>query len=371
MSEGPSNRIAWVATALAVSALAALGYSHFQGREAEQRIELDAARRLADLSAQVTRAERELADTTARLKQSEARLTDFDAKLAEREGDRAAIAEMYRELSRSVDDRLLAEVEQILVLSQQQLQLSGNINGALVALEAADQRLQRAEKLNTSRLRRAIAQDVDRLRALPAVDVAGLAIKLDTLAASIDTLPLALGGPLPSQDVKDAKPIAKPNAKSAVVSTKTQPEASAQTAAPVSAGPTPAPAPAPTPWGARVWRDFWGELSQLVRVREALPNESALIAPREAYFARQNLKLRLLSARLSLLARDEANYKADLSAAAEIIHRYFDARQKVTQGVRDSVKQLAASPIAISLPDINASLAEMRAARLPRERIGR
>jgi uncharacterized protein HemX len=96
-----------------------------------------------------------------------------------------------------------------------------------------------------------------------------------------------------------------------------------------------------------------------------------LLAPREVYFARQNLKLRLLSARLNLLSRDESNYKADLAAATDILNRYFDGRQRATVSVRDSLRQLAASPIAISLPDINASLAEMRAARLPRERPGR
>jgi uroporphyrin-III C-methyltransferase len=381
MSSAPHARAAtpaltWAALAVGVAALGAGAYAYYDTRAAQAQLETEAARRIAELATKLARTERDLADTTARLKQAEGRHADFDAKLAEREGDRAAIAEMYQELSRSVDDRLLAEVEQILVLSQQQLQLNGNVKGALVALEAADSRLQRAEKLNTSRLRRAIAQDIERLRSLPAVDVAGLAIKLDTLATAAESLPTVLAGALPGPLVQEVAP--PKESKAAKLSANAKSAAAASPVVSPAALPTPLTTPATTSpinpddsWAGRVWRDLWGELSQLVRIRDAQPNEASLLAPREVYFARQNLKLRLLSARLNLLARDEANYKADLAGASDLIGRYFDTRQKATQSVREGVRLLAGSSITISVPDINASLAEMRAARLPRERVGR
>jgi uroporphyrin-III C-methyltransferase len=333
-----SPRIALAGLALALLALLAAGAVFHTQREDSQRIELDASRRLAQLTTDLGRTQRELADTTARLKQTESRVTDLDGKLAEREGDRAAIADMYRELSRSVDERLLTEVEQILVLGQQQLQLSGNVAGAIAALEAADQRLQRAEKLNSGRLRRAITQDLDRLRALPTVDVAGIAIKLDTLAASIDGLPAALGaGPEPAT-IRPAG---------------TAPAPSGETAA---------------AWPARLWADFRHELSQIIRVRDALPNEVQLLAPKDIQWVRQTLKLRLLSARFHLLARDEANYRADLAAARDLTSRYFDVRAKATIVLQAGIKTLAASPITIGVPDLNGAMSELRAARLPRER---
>jgi uroporphyrin-III C-methyltransferase len=333
-----------LAVLIATLALIATGLTYQQGRLELQRVELEASRRLADLATQLGRTQRELADTIARQRQNESRQTDFDAKLAEREGDRTAIADMYRELSRNVDERLLTEVEQILILGQQQLQLSGNVTGAIAALEAADQRLQRAEKLNASRLRRAIGQDLDRLRSLPAVDVAGLAIKLDTLATQVDTLPATLAQALP-------------------------PETQSGDASKVSlAKPTPsATAPSSPRWEA-LWRDITAEWSQLIRIREAQPNEMQLLTPREIYLARQTLKLRILSARFHLLARDEANFKADLAAAQDLLSRYFDARQPLTIKAREQFRTLASSPITIATPDINTSLAELRAARLPRDR---
>src|SRR5260221_8955853 len=97
---------------------------------------------------------------------------------------------MYRELSRSADDRVLSEVEQMLVLASQQLQLAGNVRGALAALQAADQRLARADKLAATPLRRAITQDMDRLKAVPQADTVGIAVKLDGRIAQSEAPPL-------------------------------------------------------------------------------------------------------------------------------------------------------------------------------------
>ena len=121
-------------------------------------------------------------------------MTDLEARVADTQEQRVALEEMYRELSRSADDRLLSEVEQMLVLASQQLQLAGNVRGALAALQAADQRLAKAEKLAATPLRRAIAQDMERLKAVPQVDTVGIAVKLDQLIAQADTLPMLIVG---------------------------------------------------------------------------------------------------------------------------------------------------------------------------------
>ena len=114
-----------------------------------------------------------------RCKEAQARLAELEARVADTQEQRVALEEMYRELSRSADDRVLSEVEQMLVLASQQLQLAGNVRGALAALQAADQRLARADKLAATPLRRAITQDMERLKALPQVDTVGIAVKLD------------------------------------------------------------------------------------------------------------------------------------------------------------------------------------------------
>ena len=125
--------------------------------------------------------------------------------MAETQESRVQLEEMYRDLSRNADDRLLSEVEQMLVLASQQLQLAGNVRGALAALQAADQRLARAEKLAAAPLRRALAQDMDRLKALPQVDTVGIAVKLDNLIGQCRPLPLLIADTLPPTRVAIAR----------------------------------------------------------------------------------------------------------------------------------------------------------------------
>src|SRR5207302_7092438 len=133
-----------------------------------------------------------LAQSQAALKDAQGRITELEARVADTQEQRVALEEMYRELSRSADDRVLSEVEQMLVLASQQLQLAGNVRAALVALQAADQRLARAEKLAAAPLRRAITQDIERLKAVPQPDTVGIAVKLDGLMAQADSLPLVI-----------------------------------------------------------------------------------------------------------------------------------------------------------------------------------
>ena len=112
----------------------------------------------------------------------------LESRLAETQNQRLALEALYLELSRSRDERVLAEVEQILLIGSQQLQLAGNVKAALIALESADSRLQRADSAQFTSLRRAIRRDTERLKSTPYVDVVGMSLRLDTLAHQVDSL---------------------------------------------------------------------------------------------------------------------------------------------------------------------------------------
>ena len=118
----------------------------------------------------------------------------------------------------------------------------------------------------------------------------------------------------------------------------------------------------------RAARDFWDEMKGLVRIRDLEMTDVALVTPSQAYFLRENLKLRLLSARVAVLARDEPSFREDLKASQAWVVKYFDARAKTTIAAQASLKQVAESPVTITVPDINASLAAVRAARTAREK---
>ena len=281
--------------------------------------------RVADLGVELGQSRESLAAAQAALRTQQARIEALEAKIVELNEGRAAVEEMQRELARSADDRALADAEPLLIIANQQLQLAGNVKGALLAMQAADQRLARSDKPAIATLRRAVAADMERLRALPLVDTVGLALRLDQAIASIDALPL--------------------------VTTET-PKAPA------------APRPKEGPAGfASIAREAWREVKSLVRVREIAPGEAVLLAPEQAYFLRENMKLRLLAARVSLLGRDEASFREDMRAAQVWLARHFDARARPVAAAAASLRQIAESPVVIALPDINASLAAARAAR--------
>ena len=119
----------------------------------------------------------------------EYRLGVIESRVAETQNQRLALEALYLELTRNRDERVLAEVEQILLIASQQLQLAGNVKAALIALESADSRLQRADSAQFTGLRRAIRRDTERLKSTPYVDVVGMSLRLDAMEHEVDSFP--------------------------------------------------------------------------------------------------------------------------------------------------------------------------------------
>ena len=318
----------WVVAVLAVALLAGQWLdTHYRIGALEQEL----ARRLAgyESSGKESRILSQQAQEGTR--EALVKLGMLESKLGEWQNQQVALEALYQEMSRSRDEWTLADVEQILMTASQQLQLAGNVKAALIALQTADGRLQRLDKPQFIGLRKAINKDIDRLKELPFVDTVGLSLRLDALVASVDGLPL----------VVERAPKA------------------AQSAA--------EPAPTGGAW-VRFSREAWSEIKQLVQVRKIERPEAPLLAPSQAYFLRENLKLRLLSARLALLQHDQASYKADLGAAQQWMRQYFNSEDRATRAALGSLHQLAESPITIQVPEISASLDAVRNFKIARER---
>jgi uroporphyrin-III C-methyltransferase len=318
----------------------------FESRSAVENLTQSFGGKLAELEranrAEATRTEAAMRD----LKDAQNRVAQLEVKITEYQNQRAAIDEMTRDLARAPEDWLLAEVEQTLNIASRELTIAGNVRAAIAALQTVDQRLQRAEKLQSLPIRRAITQDLERLKATPTVDTQGISVKLDNLMTLASTLPLNLpdGTPLASESTPQKNTASA--AKSADAATNEG-------------------------WFSRAWRDLKREASELIRIREIESNEVMLLSPQQAFFARENLRLRLLSARTSLIARDETNFKEDVRVARELISKYFDPKAKVNQNTIAMLKQLQENPVSIAAPDIVQSLNAIRAARAARERPAR
>jgi uncharacterized protein HemX len=331
--EEPRDRVARALAIVAILATLGAGWLALQTRVATQATQKAAGDRLAEVGAQSAGAQAALGQVQAALREAQGRIVELESRVADTQQQRAALEEMYRSLSRSADERVLSDVEQILVLASQQLQLAGNVRAALAALQAADQRLARADKAASTPLRRAIAGDIERLKAVPQVDTVGIAVRIDGLIAQADGLPLVL-----SENLAPPRPASRWR-------------------------------PGDDRHGiARAAREFWEEMKGLVRIRDMESTDMALLSPAQSYFLRENLKLRLLSARVALLARDERSFREDLRASQTWVSRYFDPHAKQTTAALGAIKQLADTPVAIAVPDINASLAAVRAARAAQEK---
>jgi uroporphyrin-3 C-methyltransferase len=90
--------------------------------------------------------------------------------------------------------------------------------------------------------------------------------------------------------------------------------------------------------------------------------EAMLLAPEQAYFLRENLKLRLLNARLALLARQFDTAQADLQSALGAVERYFDRSSRRTQLTAELIRQVAAQSRQVGVPRPEATLAALSTA---------
>ena len=327
MAPGTLRTLVIVVIAVLAAALAAVW---LDGRRTQLAFRAEVAQRLTQLDAATQATAKADAQLTTELRDAQAKIALLEARLAESQAQQAALEALYRDLAPSRDEIALTEIEQVLLVASQQLQLAGNVQSALAALQLADAKLQRLDRPQFLPMRRALSHDIDRLKAMPFVDVAGLSLKIDQALAAVNTLPLAIDERLP-------------------------------------AAPPPAP-PANEPAWQRLVRDLWTDIRQLIRIEVADRPAAPLIAPSQAYFLRENLRLRLLSARIALLNRDDSSIKADAMAADAWLKQYFDTRAKPVQAVQATLKQVAAVHMAGDMPDVVGSLEALRVLRLAQER---
>ena len=319
-------------TGVAVLAVAAAVTVWLDGRRTQGALRTQVAQRLSELEAASQATGKAQTLLATELRDTQAKIALIEARIAESQAQQAALEALYRDLAPSRDEIALTEIEQVLLVASQQLQLAGNVQSALAALQLADARLQRLERPQFLPLRRALTRDMDRLKAMPFVDVAGMSLKLDQALVAVNSLPLAMDERLPP-----------PNA------------------------PKSPPATEESSWQ-RMLREAWAEIRHLVRVEVADRPAAPLLIPTQQYFLRENLKLRFLSARIALLNRDDASFKDDVVAAEGWLKLYFDTRAKSVQTLQATLKQLAATPMAGEMPDLAGSLEAVRVLRLAQER---
>jgi uroporphyrin-3 C-methyltransferase len=330
--QSPKRRFVslWAIAFLLVSLL--LAWQWYDTRARIGALRGDLAQRAREVEAESRDARLSAKQAQEAMREALAKVAQLDLRLSEYQSHQAGLEALYQELSRSRDDWMLAEIEQLLTIASQQLQLVGNVPVALAALQTADARLARSGRPQFLPLRKAFAHDIERLKAAPGLDIPGIALKIDQMIAAVDSLPLA----------GDMRP---------------EPEAAEK-------GP-------PGSWWGKLVDELRSELRQLIRIQKVEGAEAVLLSPSQAYFLHENLKLRLLNARIALLTRDEAAYRNDLAAAAASLQRYVDTRSGAAASMAASLKELRSTGTGPLFPAMTESLAAMRNYKVPRERATR
>jgi len=315
---------------LAVIALAgALAFEWYDGRTRIASLRDDTAARVRESATDARESVAAVKEMREALRELQARMGAAETRLAESRSREVALDEMYQELARGRDDWLLAETEQTVQIAAQQLQLARNVPAALAALQTVEARLARTDRPEFTSLRGAIAADIDRLKNTPSIDVGGLTVRIDRLIEETERLPLR---------------------------SEERPAAARMPAVPEAGR-----------WWERWMAAAWAEFKSLVRIERIDVSDPRLLAPEHAYFLRENLKLRLLHARVALIQRNETAFRSDVKQALDLLTRHFDPREPSVADAQAALAQLDEAALKVELPTLAESLGVVRRLRQPRE----
>jgi len=312
---------AWLLAAVAI-VISVLLWQKLEGMQQQL------ARQSADAgnNAVEARALARQAEETARDAAAKAAL--LDTRIGEMSAYRAQLEDLVQTFTRARDENLAIDLETALRVAQDQTQLTGSVEPLLAALRTAERRLGRSADPRLVPVARAVAKDLERVKTASLPDTAGLLARIDQLLRQVDDLPLA-------NDVGRARSEPAPGERAA------QP---------------------PGSWWAR-WRDvLLAEARDLLRVSRIDRPEATLLSPEQAFFVRENLKLRLQGARLGLLARQYEAARADLSAAQTALGAWFDPASRRTQAAAALLQQIQGLTKAAELPRVQDTLAALGAA---------
>ena len=103
-------------------------------------------------------------------------------------------------------------------------------------------------------------------------------------------------------------------------------------------------------------------MADLVRISRIDQPEATLLSPDQGFFVRENLKLRLLNARLGLLARQFEASRNDVLAVRRDVQRYFEASGRKSQAALAMLQEVETQLKQVELPRLDDSLTALATA---------
>lgn len=356
--------LALLMTALAIAALSFA----WNTQQRVKALEIELVKRQQDSANTASEARVLSRQAESMARDAAARVAVLDARVAETSMQRTQIEELMQSLARTRDENLLADLDNGLRVAMQQTAITGSAEPLILSLRQAEDRLVRHNQPRLEPVKRAVAQDLDRISAAGVSDVGTLAQRVDAVIRTIDELPM-----LGRADQREAR------AAPAVPPVSPRSRAAERAAAPASAAAPAAAASLPEAGtGAGGWLDWlgqraryvaahvWSEAGSLLRVTRIDLPEAVLLSPEQANLLRESLKLRLLNARLGILSRQFDTARQDLLDSRSVLERYFDSSDRRVQQAREILQQVEAEARTVTVPRPEATLAAIATSSLGR-----
>jgi uncharacterized protein HemX len=216
-----------------------------------------------------------------------------------------------------IDREWLTELQASAQLLSDSVLAGGNINAALAMLDVIESRIVRhpaKEKLVA--LRVAIATDRQRLQALRAVDLQQAAAQIEAIILDIDSLPLitSAAAARPIEPNREANPSAGLPAIQSVIEV------------------------------------VQSRLAGMVRIRRVENPEAIFLSPEQGALVTERLRLRLLSARIALVARQDKIFAQDIGQAEKILAEVFESQNSRVMAHRKTLASIKGLIEKIPLP---------------------
>ncbi|MFQ1803365.1 uroporphyrinogen-III C-methyltransferase [Aeromonas veronii] len=213
------------------------------------------------------------------------------------------------------NDWMLAESEYLVRMAGRKLWLEHDLISAITLLGNADERIAALNDPSLMPIRKALAEDIAKLKGMPRIDREGLTLKLAALSDQIELLPL---------------------------STVSMPEAKAEPDQAVSTN--------PDEWESNLKKNWVKFTENFVTIRRRDGAVEALLSPQQEIFLRENLKTKLLQAQLSVYREQQALYEDSLDKAQRWLTQYFDTDNSATRYMQGEIDKLKGEQIQIDYP---------------------
>ena len=251
-------------------------------------------------------------------------ITASNQHISELQNQQKMIAEVSQKAiditNRQQKDWILAEIDYLLRLANRRLQIARDINSAIAAMQAADQRLHELADLSLFGIRQQLSKDIANLKSLHQVDVNGTAMALDQMLVHLSELPF----------------------KSVVDEVKTQLDSDKQTSDETPEEP-----------------GFMDSVLNTVMKIGDIKIHDRSIEPassrEQQQFIEQMLRTYLLGARLAVLRYDQTQYLHDLEQAQNLLHAHYKASDNRVNQMKSDLASYASINLLPDLPNINQS----------------